>query len=340
MAINENDIKKVLAYSTISQLGYMFVAVGVGAFAAGIFHLMTHAFFKGLLFLGAGSVIHGMAGNQDMRKMGGLKSPMPITHWTMLAGVAAISGLPLLSGFFSKDEILWHSYSSVFGSNFLYSMGLITAAITAFYMFRLYFMTFHGESLWDREVTPHESPRVMTMPLIVLAALSIMGGYIGIPASLGGGNLFHHFIDLSSTDATGEHVFRLAQMLFSENVLMIFSIAAAVSGLGGAYYLYVKAPALPAKIAAAFRIVHTILSRKYYVDELYRALFVTPLLKGSEAVWRRFDIAAIDGIVNGSGVLMTTAGGVLRRIQTGVVQNYAAVFLAGVILIVLYAYVK
>lgn len=334
MAITENDIKKVLAYSTISQLGYMFTAVGVGAFAAGIFHLMTHAFFKALLFLGAGSVIHRLRGIQDMRNMGGLKGAMPKTYWTMLVGVCAIAGVPLLSGFFSKDEILWSAYSSEIGGNFLYVLGLITVVITAFYMFRIFFMTFHGNAKWDKDLKPHESPPVMTIPLIILAILAVTGGYIGIPESWGIHNFFFHFIEQTSPDA----IFHPSDLLFSENLLMIFSIVAALTGIGLAFHFYVKDRTLPERTAIKLSAIHKLLSRKYYVDEIYNSLFVQPIRKGSEILWTSFDIRIIDGMANVSGRLMMRFGEQLRRLQTGVVQNYAAIFFLGVIFIIFYIY--
>ncbi len=330
MAVTENDIKKVLAYSTISQLGYMFTAVGVGAFSAGIFHLVTHGFFKALLFLGAGSVIHALHGVQDMRRMGGLRKVMPRTYWTMFVGVAAISGVPLLSGFFSKDEILWSTYSSALGNDFLYTMGLFTAAITAFYMFRLFFMTFHGESRLKKGVTPHESPLVMTVPLIILALLAATGGYVGIP----------DFLSYASPDASAIHQLSDHELVFSENAAMILSTLAAFIGIGLAFQLYLRNPALPSRIAKRLPGVHTLLSRKYYVDEAYNQMIVKPVREGSEFLWRSFDLRIIDGAVNRSARLMIQLGGQLRRLQTGVVQNYAAVFVLGVILILFYLYVK
>lgn len=341
IALTETDIKKVLAYSTISQLGYMFAAVGVGAFAAGIFHLVTHAFFKGLLFLAAGSVIHGMSGEQNMLKMGGLKQKMPTTYWTMLAGVAAISGLPLLSGFFSKDEILWNVYSSQFGGNVLFGIGLFTAAMTAFYMFRLFFMTFHGDRRWSGEVSPHESPKIMTIPLIILAVLSVVGGFIGIPESLGGHNFFHQFLQKSTQDATGYITHHYSSgLLLSENILMILSIAAAIGGLLLAYRFYVQRPDIPGKISKSLSIAYKLVSGKYFIDELYGFFFVRPLRNGSELFWKKFDISVIDGIANGSGKVMLVLGNKLRRIQTGVIQNYAAVIFLGVISIIFYLYLK
>ena len=325
MAITENDIKKTLAYSTISQLGYMFAAVGVGAFAAGIFHLMTHAFFKALLFLGAGSVIHGLKGVQDMREMGGLRRIMPGTYWTMLIGVAAIAGVPLFSGFFSKDEILWNIYGSEMGGNVLYGVGLVTVLLTSFYMFRLFFLTFHGEARWGKHVTPHESPAIMTLPLAILAFFALMGGYIGMPAL---------------PDITGIHGAHQAHLRFSENGLMIFSILFGLMGIGLAFLCYLKDPALPERISKKLSLIYLLISRKYYVDEIYFYLFVQPLQKGSKILWKYFDIRIVDGIVNKSGRIMLRFGGQLRRLQTGVIQNYAAFFFLGVILIIFYLYLK
>ncbi len=202
----QNDIKRVLAYSTVSQLGYMFVGVGVGAYAAGIFHLMTHAFFKGLLFLGAGSVIHAMSGEQDMRKMGGLRKKIPITYWTFVFACIAIAGVPGFSGFFSKDEILWKAFSAGGPYLIVWVIAAVAAGMTAFYMFRLLFGTFHGECRASEEVKHHihESPKVMTIPLMILAALSVVGGYVGVPHILGGANRIEQFLEPVFGGA-GEH---------------------------------------------------------------------------------------------------------------------------------------
>ncbi|MFQ6673322.1 MAG: proton-conducting transporter membrane subunit, partial [Fidelibacterota bacterium] len=284
--------------------------------------------------------IHGMGGIQDMRRMGGLKGVMPKTYWSMLVGVGAISGVPLLSGFFSKDEILWNVYSSPLGGDFLTMAGVFTAAITAFYMFRLFFMTFHGERRWDTGVTPHDAPSVMTVPVMVLAFLALIGGYTGVPESLGGGNIFHHFIQLSSPDSVGMGGRLVPGSFLSENVLMVFSVLAAVVGFGLAFQLCLRQPGITEKVSRKLPGVYAVLSRKYFVDEIYDALFVQLLRKGSEVVWRAFDLGVIDRIVNGSGKWVLALGGRLRRVQTGVVQNYAAVFLLGVILIVFYVYLR
>jgi NADH-quinone oxidoreductase subunit L len=328
----QNDIKKVLAYSTISQLGYMFLGLGVGAFASGIFHLMTHAFFKACLFLGSGSVIHAMHEEQNIQKMGGLKSKMPATYLTFLISALAISGIPPLSGFFSKDEILWKAFSQ--GSVFLWLIGVITAALTAFYMFRLVGLTFGGKPRWDEGKHPHESPKVMTIPLMVLAFLAVIGGFIGIPASLGGSNSFERWLD---------PVFEKAQLKLSmtshvdhslEYIFMIVSIIIAFIGFIIALNLYTKKFGLVSKFKKSFGSIHTLLFNKYYVDEIYDAAIITPTVKGSRfLLWRFFDLSIIDGIVNGSAKLMEIFGQTFRRMQNGVVQTYAALFITGIIVI-------
>ncbi len=345
----QNDIKRVLAYSTISQLGYMFLAMGVGAFAAGIFHLMTHAFFKALLFLGAGSVIHAMSDEMDMRNMGGLKSIMPITFWTMLFATLAISGVPGLSGFFSKDEILWESFSSAYGSTFLWVVGIVTAGLTAFYMFRLMFMTFYGECRASEEVKRHlhESPAVMTVPLIILGGLSIIGGYIGLPKILGGAHWFQSFLDpvfggahegathassgvtLASTGV--EHA-----SASTEYILMVVSIVVAVVGILIAYKLYVKRTDLPQKMAQRVQWGYKLLLNKYYVDEGYNASIIQPVISFSQHLWRHFDDLIIDGGVNGLGWVVTRMSRGVRVVHTGYVQNYALLVLIGTLGIIWY----
>ncbi|MFQ6615661.1 MAG: NADH-quinone oxidoreductase subunit L [Fidelibacterota bacterium] len=340
MAVTENDIKKVLAYSTISQLGTMITAVGMGAYAAGLFHLVTHAFFKATLFLGAGSVIHALGGHQDMRKMGDLKSSMPRTYLSMLAGVGAISGVPLLSGFFSKDEILWSLYAWQGTGRFLYLLGLATAVLTALYMFRLLFLTFHGQARWDRETAPRDARPVMTAPLITLALLAVFGGYVGLPEFLGLGNPFREFVHHSAPDGAGLVIALGRETLTPQWMVMMFSIVAAAAGIGLAFFLYQRRPDLPGKVAGRFTVLHTLVSRKYYVDEIYDVLFVQPVRRSSEWVWRAFDIRVVDGLVNGSGKFMGALSGRLRRVQTGVVQTYAVVFLAGVVLMIFYLFLR
>jgi NADH-quinone oxidoreductase subunit L len=338
------DIKRVLAYSTISQLGYMFLGAGVGAFAAGIFHLMTHAFFKALLFLGAGSVMHAMANNTDMRIMGGLKKYMPVTFWTFFLATLAIAGIPGFSGFFSKDEILWKAFSSPYGSFWLWLVGAVAAGITAFYMFRLVFMTFFGKLRAPEEIAHHvhESPKVMTVPLMVLAVLSVIGGYVGIPPILGGSNRFEHFLApvFEKSEEIRSHAFAghpIAGEHQLEWLLMGIVLAIVLLGIGLAYLIYVKRPELPAQVTARIRGLYQLVFNKYYVDEIYDFLFVRPIHRLSESfLWKVVDVLFIDGTVNGTGNLVRATGRVLRGVQTGFVQNYALVFVLGVLIILLW----
>lgn len=347
----QNDIKKVLAYSTISQLGYMFLGVGVGAYSAGIFHLMTHAFFKGLLFLGAGSVMHAMSGELDMRKMGGLRKKTPITFWTFFAATLAIAGIPGLSGFFSKDEILWQAFSSSHGHILLWLVAAIAAGMTAFYMFRALFMTFWGECRADEHTKHHihESPKIMTIPLIVLAILSIIGGYVGIPHVLGGANRIHEFLApvvgggaepskahagialLSQAWASGGEAGGHLAVL--EVLMMAVSVVIALIGIGIAYLFYVKNRALPKLAAEKMSGLYKLVFNKYYVDEIYEVLFVNSLKGLGTGLWKGFDEFIIDGTVNGIAYLIGWLSGVVRRVQTGMVQNYAfSMVIGGVIL--------
>ncbi len=336
IALVQNDIKRILAYSTISQIGYMFLGCGVGAFTAGIFHLMTHAFFKALLFLGAGSVMHALSGELDLRKMGGLKKHLPITFWTFLAGVLAISGIPLFSGFFSKDEILWKSFSNPQGSFILWLLGFVTAGMTAFYMFRLFLSVFLGKSRVEEKVKPHihESPKSMTIPLIILAVLSIIGGYVGIPHSLGGGNNFESFLSVVFKGEEGAHI---AHVSYSgEYLLMILSIAVVLVGILIAYRFYITHPDVPKKLAQKYRGVYTVILNKYYVDELYAKIIVNPLLSLALWCWRFFDAKIIDGAANGSAYLTGRVSAIIRKLQTGYVRNYALSFVLGVVIILAY----
>jgi len=360
----QNDIKRVLAYSTVSQLGYMFLALGVGAFAAGIFHLMTHAFFKALLFLGSGSVIHALHHEQDMRKMGGLKNKIPVTYKTMAVGTLAIAGTPLLSGFFSKDEILWKAFSSAHGHPVLWLIGVTVAGMTAFYMFRLLFMTFHGESRVDHHAAHHihESPRVMTIPLIVLAVGSVFAGYLGVPAWLHGSNQFEHWLEpvieplpgAAAEEAHYSHAF--------EAGMAAVSVAVALIGFYVAYSTYYKKSDRAERTAARFRGLYNTLLNKWYVDEAYDALFVNRAKDLGVALWR-FDARVVDGVVNGAaqstvsgavgsgwwdrwivdglvrfvGGFIKTISWPVRLIQTGYAQNYALVMVLGVLFLIGYA---
>jgi NADH-quinone oxidoreductase subunit L len=344
IGITQFDIKRVLAYSTVSQLGYMILGAGVGAFSAGIFHLMTHAFFKALLFLGAGSVMHAMSNNTDMRMMGGLKKHMPITFWTMFLATLAIAGIPGFSGFFSKDEILWQAFSSPYGSYWLWLIGAIAAGITTFYMFRLVFMTFFGNLRADEKIAHHvhESPKVMTIPLILLAILAVIGGYVGIPALLGGSNHFEHFLhpvfeqSSSIREAAFSHSASEAHHEI-EWTLMGIVLLISFASIGFAYLLYVKKTDTPDSLAKRLGLIYKAVFNKYYVDELYDFLVVRPIHKLSDLVlWKVVDVKIVDGAVNGTGFLIRTTGKYLRNIQTGFVQNYALVFVLGVVTILFF----
>jgi NADH-quinone oxidoreductase subunit L len=349
----QTDIKKILAYSTISQLGYMFLAVGVGAYAAGIFHLMTHAFFKGLLFLGAGSVMHALSGELDIRKMGALRKKIPVTFGTFFIATLAIAGIPGLSGFFSKDEILWMAFSSDRGHFLLWLAAAVAAGMTAFYMFRALFMTFFGESRVDPHVAHHihESPKIMTVPLMVLAFLSIVGGYVGIPHVLGGANHIHEFlapvVGGGVEPVKGHAAFSLISEAWAagggagdhtalELFLMAVSVLIALTGIGIAYFLYLKNPAMPKMLAEKWRGLYQVVSNKYYVDELYQALFVNSLKKLGMGLWKGFDELVIDGTVNGMAYLIGWLSGVMRKMQTGLVQSYAFSIILGGLILVLY----
>jgi NADH-quinone oxidoreductase subunit L len=364
IGLTQNDIKRVLAYSTISQLGYMFLGVGVGAYGAGIFHLMTHAFFKGLLFLGAGSVMHAMSGELDMRKMGGLRNKIPVTFWTFVPATLAIAGIPGFSGFFSKDEILWQAYSSPNGHPLLWVVGVIAAGMTSFYMFRLLFMTFFGECRAPEEVKQHihESPRVMTVPLGVLSVLSLIGGYVGIPHVFWGGfNKIGEFlapvVGSHGEVAAGHAEFSLQKVAHAaeqieagashglnstsmELILMAISVIIALTGIFIAYVFYIKRPELPTLLARKRRILYTVLVNKYFVDEIYRFSFVDSLKALGTGLWRGFDDLVIDGGVNGVARMIIGFGANLKRIQTGLVQSYAFGMMIGGVIIIGYYVIR
>jgi len=348
------DIKKILAYSTISQLGFMFLAVGVGAYGAGIFHLMTHAFFKGLLFLGAGSVMHAMSGELDIRNMGGLRKKTPVTYWTFFIACLAISGIPGFSGFFSKDEILWKAFSSSQGHTLLWLLAAVTAGMTAFYMFRLFFGIFHGKCRASEEVQHHihESPRVMTIPLSILAVLSLAGGYVGIPHILGGDNSIEKFLapvfGPPTQVATTTDGFDLVSKVWAaseagghgsaslEFTLMFASVVIALFGITLAYVFYLKKPDLPGLFTAKFAGLYRIVNNKYFVDELYELVFVRGVLKAGALLLKVVDNAMIEGAVNGTADALQWAGSRLRRIETGYVQEYAFGIIVGAIIVVGY----
>jgi NADH-quinone oxidoreductase subunit L len=387
IGIAQNDIKKVLAYSTISQLGYMFLACGVGAFIAAIFHVITHAFFKALLFLGSGSVINGMHHEQDMRRMGGLKKYMPITFATMLTGWLAISGVPIFAGFFSKDEILWRTWSapafslpSTTFSKLLWGIAVVTAFLTAVYMTRMMVMTFWGQERFRETsaahkeepddnhqqhhgpVEPHESPRIMTVPLIVLAVLSTVGGFIGIPYALSSVftdrnvNVIEHTLEpvvakIGATEAHTQPVSASAEEtqrgpapvpepvpavhsseeITAERALAGLSVLVGLLGIGAGWYLFQRRPLLE---------MPRLLENKYYVDEVYDAALIHPIEAVSrEGFWKIFDIEVLDGFLHGIGEVVTEAGRLGRYMQAGFVRGYAAIILAGaLILIGVFAY--
>jgi NADH-quinone oxidoreductase subunit L len=329
----QNDIKRVLAYSTISQIGYMFLACGVGAFAVGIFHLMTHAFFKALLFLGSGSVIHAMSGEQDMRYMGGLKSKIPHTYRVFLVATLAISGIPLFSGFFSKDEILWRSFSQ--GNIWFWMLGLTAAILTAFYMFRLLYMTFHGQSRVKPEAAKHlhESPWVMLAPLYVLALLAFLGGYVGLPELMGGGAWFEKFLHPVMATVGGHGHEAMVEHEYShatEWLLVLTSVVAALVGILFAYTYYIKNQERPKHLAMKFKGLYNLLLNKYYIDELYDYVIVKPLYVLALIFWKIFDARLVDGTINGMAELFGNLSERLRVLHTGYVRNYALAFLVGV----------
>jgi NADH-quinone oxidoreductase subunit L len=334
----QNDMKKVLAYSTVSQLGFMFAALGVGAFSAGVFHVMTHAFFKGLLFLGAGSVIHGMHEQQNIKMMGGLKKYMPVTYITFFIATLAISGIPLFSGFFSKDEILWFTYAN--GGLLPWLILVISAFFTAFYMFRLLYLTFFGKERFDHHhVHPHESPKTMTVPLMVLAALSAVGGFAGIPAVFGHFNFLEGWLGpvfANAESVISRHHAEVHHSAIIEIAFMAISVVVALTAifLARKYYKADENWTVPRKIAKNYSGLHRLLLDKWRLDNLYFATVVDPVLKGSrEFLWKIFDMKFIDGFINGSARVVVGAGEYIKRFQTGIVQNYALVMLFGIIII-------
>jgi NADH-quinone oxidoreductase subunit L len=360
IGVTQTDIKKVLAYSTVSQLGYMFMALGVGAFSAGIFHLMTHAFFKGLLFLAAGSVIHSVSGEQDMRQMGGLRTKIPWTFWTMTAGTIAIAGIPPFAGFFSKDEILWRAYQA---SWIYWAIGLFTAFLTSFYMFRLWFMTFFGEYRGKAESDHgnqghhahdshgghgqsgiHESPKVMLIPLVLLAILSITGGWVGVPGSLGGSNVFEKFLapvfHSTTPAAVSEQQTAGPEPQTGHSMELLFtgiSVVTALCGFGLAWFLFYKNPDMPARIATSLNGFYTTVVHKYYVDEIYAAIFVTPLLRGStEILWHGVDQNIIDAALDGGADGALEVSDAARHMQSGNIRSYAGWIAAGAAVIIGY----
>jgi len=345
IGIVQNDIKKVLAYSTVSQLGYMFMGCGVAAYGAGIFHLMTHAFFKGCLFLCSGSIIHGLGGEQDMRYMGGLRKYMPWTFLTMSSATIAIAGLPPWAAFFSKDEILGKTFAS--GHVVLWLVGIIAAGMTSFYMFRLWFMTFFGEYRGPNPATaghghdehghgaPHESPWVMVIPLIILGTLSLVGGWVGVPHVLGGSDRFDHFLEpvftayapaaaSAESGAMPEGTAPENESAGMELTLMGVSVGIALIGLLGAWYLYYKRTDLPARMAASAGGLYRLVLDKYRIDELYGAVIIQPLIAlSTNVLWKGIDRGIIDGAADGSAAGAQETSDALRHMQSGNIRSYA-----------------
>ncbi|MCB9474093.1 MAG: NADH-quinone oxidoreductase subunit L [Candidatus Delongbacteria bacterium] len=346
MGLAQNDIKKVLAYSTVSQLGYMFLGMGVGAYSAGLFHVVTHAFFKALLFLGSGAVIHAMhhvyhavhdhhKDPQDMRNMGGLKSHLPITYWTFLIGTIAIAGFPPLSGFFSKDEILWKTWES--GHTVLWLLGFCAAGLTSFYMFRLLFMTFHGKYRGTAQEASHfhENPLVMTVPLMVLAVLAAIAGFWGLPHFLDVahvGNRFDEFLApvfYSGSELHLRHAMAGHGNVAMEWLLAGLSVCVAIVGLLVARRLYLREDRKAASLVAQFPGLHRQLLNKWYVDELYQTIVIKPIGATCDFLWKYVDALIIDGAVNGLGSLCVAAGQGVRRLQGGRLSHYLALMAAG-----------
>ena len=327
----QNDMKRVLAYSTISQLGYMFLACGVGAFASGIFHLMTHAFFKALLFLVAGAVIHALSGEQDIRFMGGLRSKLPVSYWTFLVAALAIAGVFPMAGFFSKDEILWEALQA--RGPVVWFLGAFGAIMTSFYMFRLVFLVFHGRERHEGAV--HAVPASMNVPLLVLAGLSALGGLLGAPMLFG-----RHFVKeflapvfLNPSGRIAEQEATAGGSALPELAMAIVSLSIALIGIALAYRFYVRSPETPQRMKEKLGRIYALLLNKYYVDEIYDTLFVRPITSGASALWRSFDSRVIDGAVNGSAAAVEAASRALRRVQTGALQSYAVSIALGAVAI-------
>ena len=336
IGVCQKDIKKVLAYSTVSQLGYMFMALGVGAWAVAIFHLVTHAFFKALLFLGAGSVIHSLGGEQDMDKMGGLRKRIPATYLTLMAGALALSGILPFAGFWSKDEILGSAWRD--GKYLFWVLGLIAAFITAFYTFRLIFLTFFGKPRMDAETGKHvhESPWSMVVPLVVLAVGSLLAGFLGMPGRLG---VIQSFLE--PVFAPANHILGVEEHGPGavDYVLMAVSLVVAMGGIVLAWVMYMRRTDLPGWLGAKLRPLYKVVYNKFYVDEFYGATFVRLVVDGSRWVWHQFDEKVIDGAANGTGWLWQWAGRAVRPLQTGRVQNYLLGMFIGLFVIVTFVVV-
>lgn len=334
----QNDIKKVLAYSTVSQLGYMFLAVGVGAFGAGMMHLMTHAFFKALMFLGAGSVIHGMHEEQDIRKMGGLRKYLPITHFTFVLGWLAIIGFPLFSGFFSKDEILWKAFSSPRGHIGLWIAGVIGAMLTAFYMTRLMALTFWGKSRIDKNVHPHESPWIMTVPLIILGILAAISGFVGVPHVVAEylghiPNFWEQWLEPVISSLPAAELNHAAHSVSDEWLLMGTSVFLALSSATVAFIIYTKKSAVADQLATTMKPAHDLLVNKYYVDEIYFGGIINPLINLSKNIWFYIDVNFIDKITHIVTDFTQDTGRFVKTLQNGNMQQYAMYISLGLVVV-------
>lgn len=334
IALTQTDIKRVVAYSTISQLAYMFIACGVGAYSAGIFHLFTHAYFKALLFLGCGSIILGMHHEQDVKYMGGLKKYMPITYWTFLLASLSISGVPGFAGFFSKDEILAMAFASPVGAGkFAWFIGTVVAGMTAFYSFRLFLLIFHGEFRGTDKQKAHlkESPKTVTIPLILLAIGAVTAGNLGIPAILGGNSDWGHYLEpvLGHALAHPSHM--------TEYILMIISVSAGAFGIFLAWKMYMKKPEMPKNIMERFPTLYRLSLNKYYIDEIYDFLIVKPaLLLSRNVILNFFDIGIIEKVVNGVPKLIGQLSGSMRKMQDGLVSHYLAYMCGGAVFIIIW----
>lgn len=338
IGLTQNDIKKVLAYSTVSQLGYMFLAVGVGAFGAGMMHLMTHAFFKALMFLGSGSVIHAMHEEQDIQKMGGLKKYLPITHITFVMGWLAIIGFPLFSGFFSKDEILWQAYSSPRGHMLLWLAGALGAVLTAFYMTRLMTLTFWGESRVDKNVHPHESPWIMTIPLILLGILSVISGFIGVPHAISEylghiPNYWHEWLSPVIRSLPQEELSSVTHTLSEEWTLMGISVGAALLSALSAYIIYTKKKSVAESFVVNAKPIYNLVNNKYYVDEIYFGAIINPIVSLSKKLWYYVDVNIIDKMTFVVSDFMTNAGKLIKTLQNGNMQQYAMYISLGLVVV-------
>jgi NADH-quinone oxidoreductase subunit L len=329
-ALKQNDIKKVLAYSTVSQLGYMFIALGLGAYNTAIFHVTTHAFFKALLFLGAGSVIHALHGEQDIRKMGGLKKSLPITYFTFIAGTLAISGIPPFAGFFSKDQIL----TAAFAQNIvLYLIALFTALVTCFYMFRLFFLVFHGQNR-NSQMHPHESPFIMSIPLIILALLSVTGGLLNIPQFMGGREFFSTFLGTALPEqATNQSPHA------TEWLLLLVPVFLLVAVIYFAYQQFVVKKQSTAHVENNPGFVTKLLENKFYFDNLYQQIVEIPFEKLSVFLYRKVEVSTLDPLVDTIGTSMSKTGSLLRKLQQGNMSFYLFAMVAGILLFILFIFI-